>query len=173
MFNMIIGLLSDTHDHIPNIRKAINRFKEENVELVLHAGDYVSPFTALPYTELEVPLIGVLGNNCAMTEVLKEYYSKVGGDFRGYFTEVAADGLRIALFHGHREEDMERARSGGYDVIVLGHFHEASINEENGVLVINPGEVCGYLKMLGLVEGDASIGFLDSEKRVAWISELV
>ena len=52
MFNMIIGLLSDTHDHIPNIRKAINRFKEENVELVLHAGDYVSPFTALPYTEL-------------------------------------------------------------------------------------------------------------------------
>jgi putative phosphoesterase len=170
---MIIGLLSDTHDNIPNIRKAIMKFKQENVKLVLHAGDYVSSFTAMPYAELDVPLIGVLGNNCAMTEDLKEYYSKVGGDLRGYFTEVEADGLKIALFHGHRKEDMDRAKSGDYDVIVQGHFHVSSVNEENGMLVVNPGEVCGYAKMLGLVEGNASIGFLDSEKRVAWISELV
>lgn len=169
---MLIGLLSDTHDHIPNIIKAITRFKEENIELVLHAGDYVSPFTAMPYAELDVPLIGVLGNNCAMTESLKDNYSKVGGDLRGYFTEVEADGLRIALFHGHRDEDLERANSGDFDVIVQGHSHVSSVSEENGILVVNPGEVCGYAKMLGLIESNASIGFLDTKKRVAWISEL-
>ncbi len=79
----------------------------------------------------------------------------------------------IALFHGHREEDMVRAKSGDYDVIVLGHFHISSVSEENGILVVNPGEVCGYAKMLGLAEGDASIGFLDTENRDAWIIELV
>ncbi|MHA2391408.1 MAG: metallophosphoesterase [Promethearchaeota archaeon] len=170
---MLIGLLSDTHDNIPNIKQAIKRFKEEQVKLVLHAGDYVSIFTSYPYAELDVPLIGVFGNNCAMTEGLKDAYRKVGGDIRGYFTEVEADGLRIALLHGHRKQDIDRANSGEYDVIVQGHSHESSISEEKGILVVNPGEVCGYAHMLGLVQNTSSIGFLDTERKQAWISQLI
>jgi hypothetical protein len=163
---MIIGVMSDTHDRVPYIEKAIERLKEERVKLVLHAGDYVSAFTAKPYAGLDVPLIGVFGNNCAETELLKQVYSEVGCDLRGYFTEVEADGLRIALLHGHRKQDVDKAFSGGYDVIVRGHSHRSSISEENGVLVINPGEVCGYLT------GTNSVAFLDTGKRFAWISEL-
>ena len=163
---MIIGLISDTHDNVPYIKKAIQRLKEERVELVLHSGDYVSPFTAKPYTELDVPMIGVFGNNCAETELLKKVYADVGCDLRGYFTEVEADGLKIALLHGHRKQDVDRAQSGDYDVIVRGHTHRSLISEENGVLVVNPGEVCGY------VTGTNSIAFLDTEKKYAWISEL-
>jgi putative phosphoesterase len=169
---MMIGLLSDTHDNILNIKKAITRFKEENVKKVLHAGDYISPFTALPYEDLDVPLIGVFGNNCAETESLKAAYSKVGGDLRGFFTEIEADGLKIALLHGHRKQDTDKAEKGNYDVIVKGHTHRSSISEENGILVVNPGEVCGYANMLGLTRGSSSIGFLDTKKKYAWISEL-
>jgi putative phosphoesterase len=169
---MLIGILSDTHDHIVNIKKAINRFKEEKVQLVLHAGDYVSPFTALPFSELDVQLIGVFGNNCAEKKSLKTAYLKVGGEIRGYFTEVEADGLRIALLHGHRKQDTDKAYSGKYDVIIKGHTHRSSISEENGILVVNPGEVCGYANMLGLISGTNSIGFLDSKRRHAWISEI-
>ena len=163
---MIIGIMSDTHDRVPYIKKAIERLKEERVKLVLHAGDYVSAFTAKPYAELDVPLIGVFGNNCAETELLKRVYAEVGCDLRGYFTEVEADGLRIALLHGHRKQDINKANSGDYDVIVRGHTHRSSISEEKGTLVINPGEVCGYLT------GINSIAFLDTGKRIAWISEL-
>ncbi|TRO51939.1 metallophosphoesterase [Candidatus Bathyarchaeota archaeon] len=163
---MIIGIISDTHDNVPYIKKAIQRLKEEHVKLVLHAGDYIAPFTAKPYAELDVSLIGVFGNNCAETELLQRVYAEVGCDLRGYFTEVKADGLKIALFHGHRKQDLDRAYGGGYDVIVRGHTHKSSIGLENGVLVINPGEVCGYLY------GTNSIAFLDTEKRTAWISEL-
>lgn len=163
---MIIGLLSDTHDNLPYIKKAIKRLKEEHVKLVLHAGDYISPFTAKPYAELDAPLIGVFGNNCAMTETLQKVYSDVGCDLRGYFTEVEAGGLKIALFHGHRKQDTDKAYSGKYDVIVEGHSHRASINNQKELLVVNPGEVCGYLS------GTNSLGFLDTEKRIAWISEL-
>ncbi len=163
---MIIGLLSDTHDYLPYIVKAINRVKEEHVKLVLHAGDYIAPFTAKPYAELDVPMIGVFGNNCAETEILKRVYSEVGCDLRGYFTEVEADGLRIALLHGHRKQDVNRAYSGEYNVIVRGHTHQQSIGMENGVLVINPGEVCGYLT------GNHTVGFLDTETKTAWISYL-
>jgi hypothetical protein len=37
-----IGILADTHDNIDNVRKAIRRFKE-NVELIIHAGDFIFP----------------------------------------------------------------------------------------------------------------------------------
>lgn len=163
---MIIGIISDTHDNVPMIKKAVERLKEERVELVLHAGDYISAFTAKPYADLDVKMIGVFGNNCAEIETLKKVYAEVGADLRGYFTEVEAGGLRIALTHGHRKAEMDKAMDGDYDVVVRGHSHRSSIGEENGKLVINPGEVCGY------VTGTCSVAFLDTEKRFAWISEI-
>lgn len=163
---MIIGLVSDTHDRLPMIERAVERLKEERVKLVLHAGDYISLFTAKPYAELNVPMIGVFGNNCAETEELKKVYAEVGADLRGYFAEVEEGGLRIALTHGHINSEMDRAMNGEYDVVVRGHSHRASVREENGILVVNPGEVCGY------VSGSNTVAFLDTEKRFAWISEL-
>jgi predicted phosphodiesterase len=38
MDEMLIGLMSDTHDNLPQVDKAVRRLNEENVELVLHAG---------------------------------------------------------------------------------------------------------------------------------------
>ncbi len=163
---MIIGIISDTHDRLPLIERAVERLKEERVKLVIHAGDYVSPFTAKPYAELDVPMIGVFGNNCAMTDALKRVYAEVGADLRGYFAEIEEDGLRIALTHGHLKSEMDKAMSGDYDVVVTGHTHRASVREENGILAINPGEVCGY------ITGRNTVAFLDTEKRFAWISEL-
>jgi putative phosphoesterase len=163
---MIIGLISDTHDRLPLIERAIERLNEERVKLVLHAGDYISPFTAKPYANLDAPIIGVFGNNCAETETLRRVYSEVGADLREYFAEVNEDGLRIALTHGHIKSEMDKAMGGGYDVVVRGHSHRASVREENGILVINPGEVCGYLT------GNSTVAFLDTEKRFSWICEL-
>jgi predicted phosphodiesterase len=48
----------------------------------------------------------------------------------------------------------------------MGHTHRSSIGEEDEILVINPGEVCGYLT------GINSVGFLDTKKKTAWISFL-
>lgn len=163
---MIIGIISDTHDNVPMIKKAVERLKEERVQFVLHAGDYISAFTAKPYADLNVLMVGVYGNNCAERETLKRVYSEVGAELQGDFAEVEVGGLKIALTHGHIKSEMDKAMNGDYDVVVRGHTHRSSIGEEDGKLVINPGEVCGY------VTGTSSIAFLDTEKRFAWISEL-
>ena len=163
---MIVGLVADTHDNIHMIDRAVERLNEERVGLVLHAGDYVSPFTARHFEPLEAPMIGVYGNNCAERETLARVYAEAGAEIRGYFAEVEADGLRVALLHGHRKEDVDRAYGGGYDVIVRGHTHRASIGEEHDVLVVNPGEVCGYLT------GRCTLAFLDASRRTAWPCEL-
>lgn len=162
---MIIGLVSDTHDRIHMIDRAVERFNEERVGLVLHAGDYIAGFTASHWEPLEARMIGVLGNNCAETMELKERYAAVGAEIRGYFAEVEEDGVRIALTHGHMAEELDRAYSG-YDVVVRGHTHRARISRMDDVLTVNPGEACGY------VTGRCTIAFLDTERRTAWLGDM-
>ena len=40
---MIIGVIADTHENMPFIRKAVDYFNDKAVSLVLHAGDLISP----------------------------------------------------------------------------------------------------------------------------------
>ena len=67
----LIGIISDTHDNLPLITRAVRKFNRYQVDLVLHAGDYVSPFTIPCFKTLEARFIGVYGNNCAERELLK------------------------------------------------------------------------------------------------------
>jgi putative phosphoesterase len=85
---MIIGLISDTHDNMYAIDKAVKRFNEERVKLVLHAGDYIAQFTAKHFKPLEAQLVGVYGNNCAERDALKRVYGEIGAEIRGFFAEV-------------------------------------------------------------------------------------
>jgi hypothetical protein len=40
---MRIGIISDTHDDIENVQRAIDLFGREGVKLIIHAGDFVFP----------------------------------------------------------------------------------------------------------------------------------
>ena len=143
---MKIGLISDTHDMLPLIGKAVQKMNEEKVELVLHAGDYSAPFAALRFKPLEAPMVGVFGNNDAEKEVLRKNFESIGKQVRSKFAEVKVGNLKITLLHG---EDVDLLSSiintSAYDVVVHGHTHQASIRRHKGTLIVNPGEVCGYL----------------------------
>ena len=155
---MIVGLLSDTHDHLTLIDEAIKKLNEMNVELVLHAGDYISPFVAEHFKQLKAPLIGVFGNNDGDRTVLKKKFAELGADIRGRFAFVLVDGLRVALVHGDENELMRSLLElESHDVLVCGHTHEPKAYRKGGTQVINPGEACGYLS------GKATISILDTK----------
>jgi len=143
---MIVGIISDTHDHLPLLDEAVKKLNEEKAELVLHAGDYVAPFVVPHFKPLKANLIGVFGNNDGDKELLKKRFTELGAEIRGKFAEVIVNGLRIALLHG---DEVELLRSlidvASYDVIIHGHTHEAKTYRKGKTLIINPGEVCGYL----------------------------
>ncbi len=108
---MLIGLMSDTHDNLPQVDKAVRRFNEENVELVLHAGDYVAAFVIPRFKDLKARLIGVFGNNDGDHELLKlRFKENKRLEIRGNFAYVEVDGLKIALLHG-----TDRGAFGGFD----------------------------------------------------------
>lgn len=164
---MIVGLIADTHDRLQMVDKAIKKLNEMKVELVLHAGDYIAPFVIPRFKELKATLIGVFGNNDGDHELLKKKFSELSLEMRGNFAELNVDGLKIALLHGHEEELLKAlVNSEGFDVVVHGHTHKAEVYRKGKTLVVNPGEVCGYLS------GKSTIALLDTDKREAEIIEL-
>ncbi|MGB9711281.1 MAG: metallophosphoesterase [Thermodesulfovibrio sp.] len=138
---MKIGIISDTHDHMENIRKALKIFKENNVKAIIHAGDFVSPFTWRVFKDFEGEFYGVFGNNDGDKVLLKKMY---GERIQPQIRELEIEGKKIALMH--EPQTIEAlAQSGRFNLIVYGHMHEVDIRRVNNTLIINPGEACGWL----------------------------
>lgn len=165
---MLIGLIADTHDNLPTVDRAVRRLNEENVELVLHAGDYVAGFVIPRFKELKAKLIGVFGNNDGDHELLRKRFNENKRlKLRGNFAKITADGLKIALLHGGDVELLEAyINQESFDVVVHGHTHIPEIRRKGKTLIVNPGEVCGYLT------GKSTLALLDTVKREARIIEL-
>ena len=58
---MLVGLLGDTHDRIPAIAELVKRMIEAGAGMILHVGDYSSPFSLAPIHDANIPLAGVFG----------------------------------------------------------------------------------------------------------------
>ncbi len=138
---MHIGVMSDSHDNLPKIKKAINFFNENNIELVIHAGDIVSPFAAKEFGLLRAKLLVVFGNNdgerLGLSWMLGDSIHQAP-----YQIKVAEKKILIC----HEPYALQALiQSSAYDCIIYGHTHEIDVRQENGVVVINPGECGGWL----------------------------
>jgi len=163
---MKIGLMSDTHDRIDAVERAIDFFNRAGVEHVLHAGDLISPFVAPKFAKLRARLYYVWGNNEGDREFIRVKFGELGVKPLGNFASLKLDGRKIALLHGTHEDIVEALlKSGTFDVVVRGHTHRAEIRE-GGTLLVNPGEVCGYLS------GRQTVAMLDLAELHAEILEL-
>ena len=165
---MLIGAISDTHDNLPQIEKAVQILNQQKVGLVLHAGDYVAGFVIPKFKQLNCKLIGVFGNNDGDHELLKKRFSETANcTIHDRFATVQVEGYRIALLHGDEAELLNAlADSGYFNAIVHGHSHLKGIQTRGKTLMINPGEVCGYLT------GKPTIAIVDTVKNEAEIIEV-
>jgi putative phosphoesterase len=138
---MIVGIISDTHDHLDNLKKAIEIFNIRNVEHIIHAGDFTSPFTWRIIKHFSGGFTGIFGNNDGERVLLKKLYQD-----RIYTQPYKFNlhGRKIVIMH---EPDVidALAESGHFDLVVYGHTHEPEIRKVKDALIINPGEICGWL----------------------------
>ena len=163
---MKIGVMSDTHDRLDAVEKAIELFNRKGFEHVLHAGDLVSPFVAPKFSNLKAKLHYVWGNNEGDRESIRIKLGEIGIAPLGNFVALELDGRKIALLHGTHEDIVDSlVECGLYDVVVRGHDHRAEI-AEGKTLLVNPGEVCGYLS------GRQTVAVLDLAELRAEILEL-
>jgi putative phosphoesterase len=139
---MLGGLFADSHDHLANIRQAVERFNEAQCELVLFAGDLVSTFAVPPLRRLKCPFVGCFGDNEGNKVGLMAGFSFVGQMGEPPVRYTAADGTRFILCHMQRQL---RGQPDDWDIAVFGHTHKPKIlRDEQGRLLINPGETSGW-----------------------------
>jgi putative phosphoesterase len=156
---MKIGLISDTHDYILNIRRAVKKFNDNHVDIVIHAGDFISPIAVESLAGIK--LVGILGNNDKDIPGLTLAFSKIHGELKGEIFETVYDGLKIAVYHGTNIAKREQLmNSGKYDVFVYGHTHRKYNRIIGTTRVINPGTARGWF--FGLF---ASIAVFDTSNR--------
>ena len=154
---MKIGLISDTHDNIGNILNAVKQFNDRNIDVVLNAGDFVSPLSVESFNGIK--LIGVLGNNDIAIPGLTSAFKKVHGELEGEIFESVYDGMKFAVYHGTSSAQRELPiKSGKYDVFVYGQTHRKVRYNYGRTLVINPGTAKGWI--FGF---NATAGVLDTQ----------
>jgi len=133
------------------------------VGMVFHAGDIVSPFTALDFSKLACGMDTVFGNNDGERIGLQKTFSPLGTIAVGPY-QCEFGGRRFVLMH--EPACLETlAAGGGVDVIIYGHTHEIDV-KTGGTLIINPGEGGGWLS------GRATAAILDLATMKVEIEEI-
>ncbi len=139
---MKLGVMSDSHDNVTKVKAAVEVFNRRGVDLVVHAGDFVSPFAVTPLAALDCPVVAVFGNNEGEQVVVAKKFEGIG-EVHPILAEAELGGRRIAAVH-YPEIAEPIAESGRYDLVVYGHTHEVDVRRGRALL-LNPGEVGGWL----------------------------
>ncbi|MFW6321832.1 MAG: metallophosphoesterase [Halohasta sp.] len=135
---MKLGIVSDTHDNLDLVDRAVQFFESEGTERVVHCGDIVAPFSATPFDSESFEFYAVRGNNdgeWALMNVVEEF-----GSYLGECGRFTIDGVSIAVYHGTNKLLREAlVESGTYDYVFHGHTHERAIEQRGGTVRVNPG----------------------------------
>ncbi len=152
-------IMSDSHDNVPKVSRAIDLAIERGVYVVFHCGDLVSPFTARELLRYKGTLHVVFGNNDGERIGLKNL---LGSSIGTGPLSLQVEGRKVVMMHepfGLNDTIMA-------DYIFYGHTHRIDTNLQGDRLVLNPGESCGYLT------GRSTVVLLDPANRSYEVVEI-
>jgi uncharacterized protein len=162
---MRIAILSDTHDNIWRLDRALSRMGE--ADLLIHCGDLCSPFVAKHLGEGAPgrPIHIVWGNNDGDPRMILRVASSYPEiQIHGPFAELELGDLRIGVNH-YPEIARPLAASGRYDLVCYGHDHTAHESRVGGCVLLNPGELMG-------LQGKATFAWFDTATREVRFQEV-
>jgi putative phosphoesterase len=141
---MKVGVISDTHDRMDKISRAVERFRREGVECIIHCGDFVAPFSLVPFQKLGVRFISVFGNNDGEKVGLRKIIGTFG-EVHSPPIVVELAGKTVVVSHSPIDDfEIERSHRNT-NFVFHGHTHKAVARKLNDTLILDPGEACGWL----------------------------
>ncbi len=150
-------IISDTHDNIRALELMVSNEIMKQIDMIIHLGDIVSPFSLKMLLDTKKQLFGVFGNNDGDIDKLKEMCPTLTSQP----LIMKLKGWTAILFHGFKEIETTRtvvyslaAKTTG-SVILYGHTHQPDLKVINNNLIMNPGALSGYLadsKTFGVLE---------------------
>ncbi|SIQ95394.1 hypothetical protein SAMN05920897_11947 [Alkalispirochaeta americana] len=174
---MKIAIMSDIHDNIWNLERALQQVQDQEARTLLFLGDFCAPFTLDQLARgFSGPIHAILGNNDGDPLLL----SRIAGEhphvtLHGHVAELTFEGVKIAMNH-YPEIARGLAHSRLYDAVFSGHDHQRYHQKVENTLWANPGEVMGRFgkPSFGIfLTGDLSFVHVDIDlsRRVAGHSQ--
>ena len=160
---MIIGVCSDFHDHLDNLRKTLAIFADHQVEAIVFCGDFCSPIPARVISaEFKGDIHCVFGNGDGDRFLIAGVARQNPHlKLHGQHAVLDFDGVKVAATH-YPFYANALARTGDYQAVFSGHTHKANTERFGDCLNLNPGEVMGFT-------GEASCAVYDTDKNDAEI----
>jgi uncharacterized protein len=138
-----VGIISDTHNCLDRIEKALEVFALEEVSRIYHLGDWSSSSAGMAFKDSRCPVVGVTGNIDGPWWKNKSSLPPCV-EVKGAEWVDDLSGRKIFLTHGNRKRRLNAViKSGEFDLVLHGHTHIASIRRRGRTLVINPGNMIG------------------------------
>ncbi|PIT90237.1 MAG: hypothetical protein COU22_03255 [Candidatus Komeilibacteria bacterium CG10_big_fil_rev_8_21_14_0_10_41_13] len=141
---MKIAIISDTHDNVVNLEKAINYLNQEKITTIIHCGDVCSRAVLRHLAKnYQGMTYWVLGN----VHAAKEEMVGTDREFNNlkYFEDfglVEFEGKKIGFVH-FPDEAKKMAQSGKYDLVFYGHTHKPWEETVGQTRLVNPGTLGG------------------------------
>jgi len=155
---MRIGLISDTHDRLPAIAELVRQMQAAGAGMILHGGDYCSPFALKAFEEAHMSLAGIFGRNDGDHQgLVSRAQSAFGAELFESPHAFEIGGRQILLVHDIG--DVNQRSVSGHDVVIHGSTHQQEMKTRGETLIVNPGEGCGWLY------GTPSAAVLDLDTR--------
>ena len=153
---MKIAIISDTHDNIVNLEKALLWMKENNVKQIIHCGDICNNETLKFLAESFSDQINlVYGNMELYDEKETEQYKNI--EFLGRFGAVEYNKKIIGICHEpwFQKKVLEQNKC---DIIFYGHTHKPWDEGIDGVRILNPGTLAGMFAKATFAVWDTNTG---------------
>lgn len=144
---MRIGIVSDTHDDLAAVEAAVALFEREDVDVVVHCGDFVAPFSVTPF-DAGFDFYAARGNNDgewaveSTVDSFGTYLGEAGALSFGDGDAVADAGapVDVAVTHGTSDVVVDAlVDCGDFDYVFHGHTHAHGTEERGGTVRVNPG----------------------------------
>jgi len=135
---MLVGILSDTHDHLDAMLGAMRVLRSAGAEYFLHGGD-VGGDKILDVLAGDKAAF-VWGNNDWDRRELARYAKSIGIECLEEFGEITIAEKRFALTHGDDVKRIKRVLSDQrVDYLITGHTHQKRDERVGKIRWINPG----------------------------------
>jgi hypothetical protein len=139
---MKIAIMSDTHDKLASLEKALNYINQQKAEVLIHAGDLEHSETLDLICKKFHGEIHYVAGNADMDPEEIFNLTKIYPNLKVYpdYAELEFDGKRIAVTHKPTDAT-ELAKSGNYDLVIHGHDHKPWQRFVGKCEILNPGNM--------------------------------
>lgn len=165
---MKIGLISDTHNHLRETRRALDLLVQHGARHLVHCGDAGEEVVALlaaACLEHGIRAHVAIGNCDRGQGDEAAFAPQPAGIERGVSPEFMLEGKRCVVVHGDNARRLERvSASDDFDYVFTGHTHACADQRIGKTRVLNPGSPVRPR------DGPPSVALLDlATGEVAWL----